>query len=178
MSDERRAYHQEYLRKKYASDPEYREQVKQKTQKRREAGYFSGWQKKKRAEGGDELKAKEAEAMRVRRAANPAKAKEISNRCKAKTRKERPHLLKHQQLSWAYGMSLEEYEQRLVAQSGACFICKGNNGGKRLVVDHDHSKPKGEGNRGLLCRGCNIALGAVKEDVVVLRALATYLESF
>jgi hypothetical protein len=117
--------------------------------------------------------------MRAWRTANPEKkTKEISNKSKAKTRKERPHLHRHQWLKWAYGMSLPEYEAKLEAQSGVCLTCAGNNGGKPLVVDHDHNKPKGEGNRGLLCTGCNLAVGAVLENPETLHALAKYLEGY
>lgn len=178
MSEEKRRYHREYLRKKYASDPEYRAKVKAKTKERQKAGYFSIKQKEKRAAGGDELRAKEAAYMRERRAADPEHHRKISNRCKAKARKERPHLHRNQWLKWAYGMTLEEYEGKLAAQGGVCLTCGGNNGGKPLVVDHDHNKPKGEGNRGLLCNGCNVAIGAVLENPNVLRKIADMLEGY
>lgn len=125
-----------------------------------------------------EFRAKEAEKMRVKRAADPSKYREISNRNKAKARKERPHLHRQQWLKWAYGMPLEEYEGKLVGQGGVCFTCGGNNKGKPLVVDHDHSKPKGEGNRALLCTQCNIMVGAAIDRPEVLRKAADMLEAY
>lgn len=174
--EDRRAYSREYLRKKYAEDPAYRELAKARVKQRTAEGYFKKYQQKKRSD--PSVKAKQAEYMRKRRAENPDHFKSINNKSKAKTRKERPHLFKQQQLRWMYGMSFEEYQQKLEAQGGVCFTCAGNNGGKALVVDHDHSKPKGEGNRGLLCNGCNVALGAVQEQPQVLRKLAEYLEAY
>jgi hypothetical protein len=50
-----------------------------------------------------------------------------------------------------------------------------------LVVDHDHAccpgrKSCGKCVRGLLCNGCNAALGLAAEDPKVLRTLADYIE--
>jgi hypothetical protein len=59
-----------------------------------------------------------------------------------------------------------------------------------LHMDHDHAccgpdggknrtrNACGNCNRGWLCRYCNIALGAAKDDPRRLRALAEYLEAY
>jgi hypothetical protein len=73
-----------------------------------------------------------------------------------------------------YGLTTEEYRQRVTAQQGRCAVCgdEPENGG-RLHVDHDH----GSGAvRDLLCRPCNQALGLTRDDPSRLRALAEYLE--
>ena len=49
-----------------------------------------------------------------------------------------------------------------------------------LVIDHDHDCCPGAhscGNcvRGLICHGCNIALGMARNDVATLHAMVTYL---
>lgn len=44
-----------------------------------------------------------------------------------------------------------------------------------LHMDHDHATGQ---FRGLLCRGCNAALGFLKEDQVRIRRLAEYIERF
>ena len=52
-----------------------------------------------------------------------------------------------------YGLTLEEYDQILAFQQGACAICrKLPKPGKSLAVDHDH---KNKAVRGLLCTYCN-----------------------
>jgi len=79
-----------------------------------------------------------------------------------------------------YGMTLEEFEQRLEEQGGVCAICKQPETGcsrqgrvKRLSVDHDHKTGK---IRGLICNGCNRALGYFNDDPEKMRAAIDYLE--
>ena len=75
-----------------------------------------------------------------------------------------------------YGLTVEGYELRLLAQSGKCAVCgmAGNVGGKRLAVDHDHRT--GE-IRGLLCNPCNLRLGWVEDDPTILNRVAEYLRN-
>ena len=84
---------------------------------------------------------------------------------------------KNHKLTSAYGISIEEYEQMNEAQGGLCQICGDPQGGKHahmdLFVDHDHET--GE-VRGLLCHGCNVALGSMRDDPTLLRKAANYLE--
>lgn len=66
-----------------------------------------------------------------------------------------------------YGLRADELAH--IDAHGICEVC-----GTRadLHVDHDHSSGV---VRGLLCRGCNTALGLVGERVEVLLALTAYL---
>ena len=52
-----------------------------------------------------------------------------------------------------YGLTIEQYDGLKVAQGGGCAMC-GKVG--RLFIDHDHKTGR---VRGLLCPGCNGALG-------------------
>ena len=62
-------------------------------------------------------------------------------------------------LKQRYGITLEDYECMQTAQGGTCAICDSPpEPDKVLVVDHDHATDK---VRGLLCRRCNISLGAI-----------------
>lgn len=70
-----------------------------------------------------------------------------------------------------YGMTLEQYDEMLREQGGACLGCARQPEGN-LYVDHDHATGL---VRGLLCRDCNSALGLVRDDPTVLVALAAYL---
>lgn len=78
-----------------------------------------------------------------------------------------------------YGISLEEYNDKLSVQNYSCAICGSqhveNERMKTLVVDHNHAT--GE-VRGLLCHPCNVALGAVKEKEDILMACISYLRSY
>jgi hypothetical protein len=51
--------------------------------------------------------------------------------------------------------------------------CAGCGAVKDLHSDHDHRSGQ---FRGVLCRGCNVALGWLDDDPARLRALAAYLE--
>jgi len=74
-----------------------------------------------------------------------------------------------------YGITPEEYAKMFVDQGGRCAGCgrRQNEFKVRLGVDHNHET--GE-IRGLLCKGCNLALGHVMENTDTLRQLIGYLE--
>jgi hypothetical protein len=90
------------------------------------------------------------------------------------------------QLVSKYGITAPEYDAMLKAQGGMCWICQQppKEGGRRLSVDHLHSVGENKRNprekrgrvRGLLCWGCNSALGKFRDDITKLRRAADYLE--
>ncbi len=57
-----------------------------------------------------------------------------------------------------YKLSSADYYALFDLQGGRCAICHTHQDelGMRLAVDHDHVSGK---PRGLLCKGCNLALG-------------------
>ena len=78
-----------------------------------------------------------------------------------------------------FGMTPEDYAERLEAQNGVCAICGKPETHKRdgivkpLAVDHCHETGA---VRGLLCHSCNLGLGHMKDNPAVLQAAARYLE--
>ena len=68
-----------------------------------------------------------------------------------------------------------EYQVLHSLQSGLCAGCgKEDEQGEQLAVDHDRSRgPRAV--RGLLCRHCNIGLGAFQDSPALLRAAQDYL---
>ena len=78
----------------------------------------------------------------------------------------------HKMVLKRFGLTPAEYAARLEAQSGACAICGGRDA-RRLSVDHNHETGA---VRGLLCRNCNVGIGALGDDADVLRRAAEYLE--
>lgn len=62
-----------------------------------------------------------------------------------------------------------------IRSAGTCEVCGAGAGTRRLHVDHDHTT--GE-LRGLLCNGCNLTLGHVKDDRSRLHALIAYLDRY
>lgn len=73
-----------------------------------------------------------------------------------------------------YGISEEVYDALVKQQDGVCAICGGNNGGKKLVIDHDH---RTGAIRRLLCYHCNIGLGYLEDGNFMIKA-TEYLESY
>ncbi len=66
-----------------------------------------------------------------------------------------------------YGLTQEEFDNRSAGQGGACALGCGR---EIKCVDHDHATGA---VRGLVCRPCNTALGALGDNETgVLRALA------
>jgi hypothetical protein len=83
-----------------------------------------------------------------------------------------------------FGLTPDDYIEMFENQDGVCYICKQpelSANKKRLCVDHDHSccgkgKACNKCVRKLLCFQCNIALGAVKDNITVLKNMIAYLE--
>lgn len=73
-----------------------------------------------------------------------------------------------------YSLTPEQYEEMAMGQKGRCKICA-RTPRETLAVDHNHADLSGK-PRGLLCRGCNAALGLFQDDPTILRAAALYLE--
>ena len=73
------------------------------------------------------------------------------------------------------GIGLDEYDALLIVQKNLCAACQKplDFSGRRPPVDHDHETGK---IRGIVHKGCNIALGEVNDDPDTLRALADYIE--
>ncbi len=75
-----------------------------------------------------------------------------------------------------YNMTVQQYEEMRLAQNCRCFICnthESENTHGKLFVDHDHTS----GNvRKLLCNNCNIALGHIKDDRILLSKMDQYLK--
>jgi len=91
---------------------------------------------------------------------NPEKAKEIIRRHSRKK---------------LYGITQEAYDALLAKQSGVCAICKQPPINEPLSVDHDHATNQ---IRGLLHRVCNTGIGNLKDDSMLCRLAAEYLEKF
>lgn len=75
-----------------------------------------------------------------------------------------------------YGITVDQYEQMLAAQDGACAICRQQQTDprkKRLAVDHCHETGT---VRGLLCEKCNRGIGLLGDNLASLRAATIYLE--
>lgn len=112
-----------------------------------------------------------------------ADKKYLSSRCKichqqykrdsATTPKNR----KAEKLKLRYGLTYEEWELMREKENYSCMICgiTEDEIGRVLDVDHCHISGKA---RGVLCNSCNNVLGKAKDNIDVLRAAITYLETY
>lgn len=75
-----------------------------------------------------------------------------------------------------YGITAAEYHERLKSQGGACAICRSHPGdGVNLAVDHCHESGL---VRGLLCDGCNFAIGRLGDTSHGVQRALSYLSAF
>ena len=96
---------------------------------------------------------------------------------KLKQTRPSPESRKEYYLQRAFGMSLEDYSEKLEAQGGVCGICGSHppeNRKKYLAVDHCHES--GE-IRGLLCDNCNRGLGLLGDNISSLQKAIEYLSA-
>lgn len=82
---------------------------------------------------------------------------------------------------YEYNLLPEEFDFKLKDQNGKCALCF--KVFENYDVDHDHSccshrKTCGKCNRGLLCHGCNTALGLFGESEEVLQRTIDYLKKW
>lgn len=114
---------------------------------------------KRRAENGDEIRAKECARLQKWNSANPERRREL-NRIAGLRR---------------YGLTVADYERMKDEQGGGCAICKRDEVASlfnRLYVDHDHVTGV---VRGLLCYRCNAALGQFGDDLAGVSTVVRYL---
>lgn len=77
------------------------------------------------------------------------------------------------QLKHKFGLTLEQWDAMVVAQCGRCASCGDPmTRTNEPCVDHDHETGK---VRELLCHPCNSALGLLKESLLRLGSLASYV---
>jgi hypothetical protein len=87
---------------------------------------------------------------------------------------EKKRINNRNRLKHFYGLSPEQYDEKLAEQDGKCFIC-GTEAGynkKPLYVDHNHTTGA---VRKLLCQHCNSGLGMFRESPELLKKAADYL---
>ena len=85
---------------------------------------------------------------------------------------------REKRVTYLFGITADRYNNMIEDQNNLCAICgnaetQARNGAiKRLAVDHNHKTGK---VRELICHSCNIAIGYIREDVVILSKMINYL---
>lgn len=78
-----------------------------------------------------------------------------------------------------FGISRQEYLERLAARNGLCEICgepqKPRSSGLVPVLAGDHDHETGR-FRGFLCSSCNTALGGFRDSVEIMSKAIAYIQ--
>lgn len=145
-------------------DKVYQTAWREKNREKTRAAATKHYNKKK---DDPEFKAKHAERYKAWAIANPEKNK---MRCK-QYRIEKPDRHAIYGIRSLYKVSLIEAAQLFERKKHGCEACGSHT---KPAIDHNHTTGT---VRGVLCQGCNLAVGYSYENPATLRALANYLES-
>ena len=98
-------------------------------------------------------------------------------RWESRSKEERQRINEKNRLKHFYGLSPEEYQEKVKEQQNKCFICGVEAGynNKPLYVDHCH---KTKQIRKLLCQHCNSGLGMFKDNPELLSKAAEYVKQW
>lgn len=140
---------------KYEVDKKYREKNKDRLKLKRQEKRQNSPEIVKEWKRRDYLKHRDAYIARSRKHQKTDKYKMIHKNTKLKMR---------------YKLSVEQRDQMLKEQNGLCAICWVN---PAVYVDHDHSNGK---VRALLCQGCNLGIGFLKDDLNIIFSAMEYLK--
>jgi hypothetical protein len=116
--------------------------------------------------------------MRAWIAAHPEKAREFKRNYRLK----HPDAPRKYHLKRSYRLTIQEFDELLAANHGACWACDdAPRDGRPLHIDHNHeccagARTCGACIRGLLCSDCNQAAGCLKDDPARFAALLRYLK--
>jgi hypothetical protein len=144
--EKRKRYQREWIAKRRAEDPVFREKQRQATMAWREANR-------------DELNAEWRRKY--------ASDEEYREKCKASSA-----AYKRKRTFEKHGLSQEDYEGMLARQHGACGICE-IPFQRTPRIDHCHVTGL---VRGLLCNNCNLAIGNLKDNPSFAYRAGAYLE--
>ena len=76
-------------------------------------------------------------------------------------------------LKFEFGITPDQYRERLAAQAEVCAICRRPDPmGRRLAIDHDR---RTGAIRGLLCIHCNQGIGLFGDDPELFLRILDYL---
>lgn len=104
---------------------------------------------------------------------NPEKVKRLDKQRRLKRPAHYRAKARRLRLKQQYGLTETQYKTMLQQQGDKCVICKDLM--SRPCIDHCHLTGT---VRGLLCVGCNTAIGSLKDSPDICRQAAAYLENF
>lgn len=98
-----------------------------------------------------------------------------------KRKAQSPEYFKVYYLKYNYNLTLDQFNTMFAQQNYVCKLCKEKP--NKICVDHDHkccggAQSCGKCVRGLLCYSCNIGIGNLQDNPILIRAAADYVENF
>ena len=140
---------------------------------RKDNGNLSGACRQCLNEKQNEWRRNNPEARRATERKTAAKNRIRRNEQARQRSKDHPEKKLNCRLKREYGINLSILESIKEYQSYKCAICNKDLLGKNLHIDHDHETGK---IRGLLCSQCNVGIGMLNDNPILLRDAARYLE--
>lgn len=97
------------------------------------------------------------------------------NKDTVKQKQKQSNKAKKSRLKKVYGLTLEAWEQLFDLQDRRCAICRTTSpsGKGSWHVDHCHDTDK---VRGILCHNCNVGIGNLRDDILILEQAIRYLK--
>lgn len=107
-------------------------------------------------------------------AKNKTKYKLLNKKWREENRQIYNALCRASRIKYKYGIDSHAYEKMFNKTGGRCYICNKHQDEltARLNIDHNHTNGK---VRGLLCRPCNLAIGLLNDDPILLSHAINYL---
>lgn len=127
--------------------------------------------KQTKAEYDREYRKKNVEKIRKYQEDN----KEQRSKFQSVWRKDNPEQVARTRILYNHGITLDEYDEMVLAQNNTCAICSNPPGGrwKKLYIDHCHQTGR---IRGLLCHNCNLGLGNFRDSPKSLIKASEYIQ--
>ena len=114
-------------------------------------------------------KEKDAEYSRRYRARHPDRVRATNQRWRAADPENAAQVQRKSKLKAKFGLTLEEFNQRIADQGGLCCICYLK---PATHVDHCHTTGK---VRGILCNNCNRGIGLLGDSAATAHSATKHL---
>lgn len=86
-----------------------------------------------------------------------------------------PDKVKNNKLLREFGITLDTYNKMFAVQQGCCAICGKHQSELKLSLAVDHNHKNGV-IRQLLCNHCNLILGLVQDNILLLQEFIDYVK--
>ena len=159
-------------RQRWATDPEYRGRILGR-QKHKYHNNQEFRERRRAYERNPEVRARNNAWQRERWSNNQAFREAQSAKRKEKYRDPEYRQQHQDRIRFRlYGLTREEYAQKVQEQEGLCAICY-KKARTKLLVDHHHESGQ---VRGLLCRNCNWGIGRFEENAEIFGNAIEYFK--